>query len=587
MRPRNRPRGLFTLSVGIVAASLTLAVPVSAAAKVKPTVSSFTASPPTLYNNGGTVTLSAVVTNATSCTLSSKKPVPGMPATVACSGGTVTYSVTLPPNAGKKPVKYKFHLAVAGAKTVKAKPVKVIVSTLASPSSLTTVTAGLNGYCARLSFGGVDCWGLNNFGDLGNGTKTNSAVPVAVTGISNAVAVTANGNGASYCAVLSTGGVKCWGYSGNGELGDGNTTGPSACANGDPCSLTPVSVLGVTNAVALASTGVPNLGYLGSYCALLSGGGIDCWGWNNFGDLGTGSTGGVDCSHGCNATAHAVTGITNATAIIGYQADFGYCAVLATGGVDCWGANSYGELGSGTTIASSDVPVTVSGISDASALTSGLDSVCARRTGGGIDCWGDNGGQLGNGTTVSYSDVAVPVTGITNATSVNAPLPATHTGAGYSGSYCAVLSTGSVKCWGSDNYGVLGDNNGINGAFVPVTVTGITNATAMTSGFYGSPCARLSTGGVDCWGSNSDGELGNGMTPSTEANVGAPVEVHGVGGTGTLTGVASVSGGSDAIGFCAVLTAGGIDCWGSNTGGALGSGSTHPYSDVPVKVHLP
>jgi hypothetical protein len=164
------------VSVGLAVAFLTVAVPAGATAAPKPpktTVSGFAASPTTLYNNGGIVTLSANVTNATSCLFTSTKPVTGLPATVACTSGVVSQTVTLPANTGKRAVKYMFKLSVTGTKTVKAKAVKVTVSTSAPPAGLTGVRSVASdgfGSCAVLSTGGVDCWGDNDLGELGNGT---------------------------------------------------------------------------------------------------------------------------------------------------------------------------------------------------------------------------------------------------------------------------------------------------------------------------------------------------------------------------------------------------------------------------------
>jgi alpha-tubulin suppressor-like RCC1 family protein len=249
------------------------------------------------------------------------------------------------------------------------------------------ITAGDADTCALLSGGTIDCWGANIYGELGNGTTTNSSTPVPVSGITNAIAVTAGY--ASTCATLSSGGVDCWGYNGYGELGNGTTTNSS----------TPVSVSGITTASAAA---VPAVGAFHA-CAPLSSGGVDCWGYNEQGQLGNGTT------SRDRLTPVAVGGITNATTVAaGY---FHTCASLSTGGARCWGENPFGELGNGTTTNSS-TPVAVSGITTATGVAGGEAHSCTRLIGGGVDCWGDNiDGQLGNGTTTS-SLTPVTVTGL-------------------------------------------------------------------------------------------------------------------------------------------------------------------------------
>jgi hypothetical protein len=196
-----RNRHLFGVGAAVLLVGAVVIIPMAGVAGAapkppKPTVSGFAASPTTLYNNGGIVTLSAKVTNAISCVFSSTKPVTGLPATVACTSGVVSQTVTLPANTGKKAVKYSFKLAVTGTKTVKAKAVKVTVSTSAPPAGLTgvrSVASDGDGYCAVLSTGGVDCWGYNGYGQLGNGTiggpdgEYGYDTPQAVTGITNAV----------------------------------------------------------------------------------------------------------------------------------------------------------------------------------------------------------------------------------------------------------------------------------------------------------------------------------------------------------------------------------------------------------------
>jgi len=179
------------------------------------------------------------------------------------------------------------------------------------------------------------------------------------------------------------------------------------------------------------------------------------------------------------------------------------CALLSDGTAGCWGANGSGQLGDGTTTNESQL-VGVSGLTDATQLSAGEVHTCALISGGSIECWGsDTYGQLGDGGTTEQN-TPVSVSGISTATQVSAG--DFHT--------CALLSGGSVKCWGFNYWGELGNGttSGYSANSSPVSVTGISTATEIASGGYFT-CALLSGGSVKCWGQNSGGELGNGEAP--------------------------------------------------------------------------
>ena len=411
----------------------------------------------------------------------------------------------------------------------------VAAGTLANVVSVASNSAS-GSYCALLSTGHVDCWGDNASGQLGNGTATNSDVPVAVVGITNAKAVASDSDGGSFCALLSTGHVKCWGYNVYGELGNGNTT----------TFTLPQPVKNISTATAL-------IGGDYGFCALLSTSHVNCWGYNGYGELGNGTTTSSD-------VPVAVRSIGNAAKLITGYYDF--CALLSTSHVNCWGNNGNGQLGNGNTT-SSDVPVAVVGISNAKAVAGDSQdgSFCALLLTGQVKCWGYNAyGELGNGTTTS-SDVPVAAVGISNAKAV--------TGDNDGGSFCALLSTSHVKCWGYNGYGELGNGNTTTFT-LPQPVKNISTATALIGGNYGF-CALLSTSHVDCWGYNAYGQLGNGTTTSSDV----PVAVRTIGNAAKL-----ISGYYD---FCALLSTSHVDCWGNNGYGQLGNGTT-TSSDVPVAV---
>jgi alpha-tubulin suppressor-like RCC1 family protein len=278
--------------------------------------------------------------------------------------------------------------------------VPVAVSGITNAASLIggdSNIAGPSVYCAVLTTGSVDCWGENGSGELGDGNTTSSDVPVAVTGLTDAISVSDDGYQA-LCALLTTGSVECWGDNQNGESGNG-TIGFTI-----PYTDVPVTVSSIDNAVSLSNDGT------GAFCAVLASGGVDCWGSNNLGQLGDGTTGGTNsmCGDYCIPYPVAVSGITDAVSISsnGYYSE-SFCAVLSTHRVDCWGQNTSGELGDGTTT-NSDVPVAVTGLTDASSVASnGRSTRCAELTTGGVDCWGLGFDYaLGDG---SRSNSSVPV----------------------------------------------------------------------------------------------------------------------------------------------------------------------------------
>ncbi|MEW6684124.1 MAG: S8 family serine peptidase [Nitrospirota bacterium] len=352
----------------------------------------------------------------------------------------------------------------------------------APPPAPPGVSIDTGGYhsCGVIS-GALRCWGNNAYGGLGNGTTTNSTTGVPVSGISTATSVS---TGALHtCARLSDSTVRCWGYNYSGQLGDGTTTH----------RLTPVSVSNLGGAAIAIATGSFHT------CALLSGGTVRCWGQNNYGQLGDGTTTNrptpVSVSN-LGGTALAITADGSHT-----------CALLSTASVRCWGYNPWGQLGNGTKAISVTTPVTVSGISSATAVAAGGGHTCARLSNSTVRCWGRNQyGQLGNGT---MSDATTPVTvsGISTASAISGG--GSHT--------CAILADSTVRCWGYNSFGQLGNGTTTN-ATTPVTVSGINTATGMSAGGHGT-CSRLSDGTARCWGFNNYGQLGNGTTTNSSIPV--------------------------------------------------------------------
>ncbi|MDO8264298.1 MAG: hypothetical protein Q7T21_13905 [Gallionella sp.] len=421
--------------------------------------------------------------------------------------------------------------------------------TVAGVTTATAVTGGGVHTCALLSNGTVSCWGSNISGQLGDGSATDSFTPVSVSGLSNAIAITAShARLDSYghtCALISGGTVQCWGRNIVGQLGTGNTTD----------SYTPVTVTGLAGPVTAVQAG----GF--HTCALLTGGAVQCWGDNALGQLGDGTT------TTPRTSPVAVPGILTATALA-LGGDFS-CALLSNGTVKCWGGNGQGRLGNGIMPSGSSTPVTtpvtVSGVSTAIAITAGRGHACAVLSGGTVKCWGDNSAaMLGNGTTTN-SSIPITTTGLTNAVALTAG--AVHT--------CARLADNTVQCWGDNANAQVGPGS-ITNSTTPATVlssspnTAITNVSAVTAGSLHG-CGLIDVGTVRCWGSNGSGQLGTAAyARSSTANL--------VPGISTATAITAGSWHS-----CALLPNGTISCWGENIYGQLGD-NTLTNSSVPVTV---
>ena len=352
--------------------------------------------------------------------------------------------------------------------------------------TVTSVSASGIHTCARTSTGGVECWGYNFSGQLGNGTTIDSSVPVAVSGLSSGVS-TISAGGVHTCALTTGGGVECWGNNADGELGNGTTIDSSV----------PVAVSGLSSGVSAISAGGVDT------CALTRGGGVECWGDNANGELGNGTT--TDSS-----VPVAVSGLSSGVSAIS-AGGVHTCALTRGGGVECWGYNADGELGNGTTTDSS-VPVAVSGLSSGVSTISAGDygddeDTSALTSIGGLECWGYNGaGQLGNGTTTS-SSVPEAVSGLSSGVS------AISAGA-YTTS--AITSGRGAECWGGNSNGELG-NGTTTSSSVPVAVSGLSSGVSTISVGTFHTCALTSAGGVQCWGGNGYGQLGDGTSTGPQS----------------------------------------------------------------------
>ncbi len=305
-------------------------------------------------------------------------------------------------------------------------------------NSTTAVAAGMEGdFACAINDGIVECWGANGSGQLGDGMTSDSATPVTAqfsSGVGNIAQVAAGA--LSACAVTVDGAVYCWGDNSSGELGNGSTL----------TSPIPVAVPTLTSGVTSVTVG-------GNFaCALLSGGSVECWGNNTYGQLGDGTVMHSD-------VPHQVSGLT--TGVTSVSAGWSTACAVAGGTIQCWGDNTSGVLGSSTTTAATSlVPVAVSGIEGgATEIAVGEYNACALVSGGAM-CWGAGTG-VGDGTSLFEANTPQPVTGLSTGV--------TNIAVG-SFSGCAVQD-GGVQCWGLNTAGQLGNNGAVN-ALSPVLEAG-------------------------------------------------------------------------------------------------------------------
>lgn len=425
---------------------------------------------------------------------------------------------------------------------------------LASASGgVLSIGVGSRHTCVVTQGGAAQCWGDNDQGQVGDGTTTDRFSPVDVCAsgsgagcepLSGVVAVSTGYRHS--CALMASGGAKCWGENNEGQLGDGTLedhlapadvcasgAGP-ACSGGQP--LTDVEAV---EAAALFS------------CALMADGGVKCWGNGDEGQLGAGPGVGeglglpVDvCSPAVVAVAHQAGApcepLTHFTSVTGGRSFA--CGTTTAGRVQCWGRNNRGQRGLGTGD-EPEHPTDVCAIESAGQagpsgllcepvtdmvdVQAGTMHVCALAGSGRVDCWGDNtGGALGDGTDAPLSrrPVSVCASGAGPACEDLEGIAQIAAGNNHT---CAVTAEGRALCWGTNYQGGLGDGT-IEDRANPVAVDGLDSGVGPLGGGPGSrhKCAS-GADGLRCWGYNLKGQLGIGSS-DIEAHP-SPLAVPGFG----------------------------------------------------------
>lgn len=410
------------------------------------------------------------------------------------------------------------------------------------------ISGGENFSCGIFD-GAAYCWGNNADGRLGIGVDFNrtwyvkTAAPVVGLG-SNMLQV-ATGSRAA-CGLLSNGTVKCWGDNSYGQLGNGTTND----------SLVPVAVVGLSNVKSLAvGTAYDHM------CAVKQSGQVVCWGFNDRGQLGNGTT-----NH--SSTPVNVTGL-NANVETMFVGSNTSCAIVA-GAAKCWGNGGSGQLGNGG-FNSSSIPVQVSGLtSGVTDMALGGTSTCAIMA-GAAKCWGSgDSGQLGNGT-LNTSPLPVQVYGLTaNVKNIMS---------GYNHA-CAIVNTSigargnEVLCWGNNDFHQVGSTN--NYEMIPFTVVSTNGSTKLGSG-HNHSCTIIMASVIRCWGLNSDAQLGIG---TQELEVATPTDV-----IRPMAQVVAMDLG--AVHSCVTLANSLNRCWGDNQSYQIGTGTSTIYPNPTYPQGLP
>lgn len=402
----------------------------------------------------------------------------------------------------------------------------------------TALAAGERHLCAIVADGAVQCVGKNDVGQLGDGSQTDRTNFVLVQDLPAGAIELAAGRDHT-CALLVSGAVYCW----------GSDLTEQDAAQTFVFHLTAMPVDGLEENVKAIAAGLRHT------CALFTSGAVHCWGVNDQGQVGNGGT--------------ALEGVVPLTQAVGLDAGvsalaLGYdrsCALMADGGLRCWGLNTPGRLGIGSDSVNVGTPTAVMGLAGpVTAVDVTYNHICAIIDTGAVQCWGFNDAmQLGDGTT---DEQTTPTTVV----GLPTPIAKIATGTAFT---CAIGDNQAVYCWGTNDGMQLGQPEGIQ--LRPVTVTGIDQGAAAVAAGYFHSCAVVD-GAVRCWGGNANGQLGDGSIIGRHV----PVAVS------TLTDVQDVGVGGTTT--CALKDDNTLACWGNNFAGHLGIDSNVLSSTVPVAV---
>jgi len=448
-----------------------------------------------------------------------------------------------------------------------------------------SISTGNYHTCGIKTDGTIYCWGYNGYGQLGDNTTTDRYTPVQEYSAStNWESVSAGAN--HTCGVKTDGTLWCWGYNGQGRLGDNTTTD----------RYTPVQEYSASTNWESVSVGESHT------CGVKTDGTLWCWGKNNFGQFGD------------NTTTDRYTPVQEYSASTNWQSvSAGYyhtCGIKTDGTLWCWGYNNHGQLGDNT-INNKHIPTQEkTGSTHWKSVSTGQNHSCGTRADNTLYCWGDNSyGELGieglaekhfpsqeNSLTTDWQSVSVgqlntcgvKINGdiycwgdnrykqLTTNPKKEAPnVPNNIYGWNFieSGNQysCGITSNGTLHCWGKNDNGQLGDGTKLKKEY-PVSVSGNYANWISVSTRNSHTCGVKTDGTLYCWGYNNHGQLGD----NTKTDRNYPEKI-----TFTVSnGIYMESSGSNHS--CEVKTNGTLYCWGDNGNGQLGNNSTN-NSKIPVQ----
>jgi alpha-tubulin suppressor-like RCC1 family protein len=500
-------------------------------------------------------------------------------------------------------------------------PSQLDTTVITGEKSFIKVQSGRYFSCGITSDRATYCWGQNDLGQLGDGTINPAYSPSALdnTGLpADAVLKDLVVGHSHACGITDAGLAYCWGSDAQGQLGNGDIFHP-------PFTPSPVNTGGVSSPELFVDVAAGQ----NTYCATTNWGLAYCWGEDSDYELGNGNPGqdssipvavdntaiGVDkyftqLQLEC-AQSFALTGqsrvvdwgagdpdlsVNDLSTITGDKGLFLFaggcsheCMITGEGMAYSFGSDFYGQLGDGGGMVSSATPVAVDTTQMTGSLLyrslsqSGLRHQCGIAADGLGYCWGhDSNGQLGDGGGTG-SDITYPVP--IDTTNMTGSTRFVQISTGYWHS-CGVAADGKAYCWGSNSNGKLGDNNSPTGSASPVAVStiGITGDIyfMMIACGYSTSCALTTDGKAYCWGNDDEGELGNGDILNDNALVPTPVDFSNM--PADCQQFAWLA--SDLEGTCGLCANGKLYCWGYDNYGQLGDGGAIGTNEShwPVEV---
>lgn len=491
-------------------------------------------------------------------------------------------------------------------------PKAVDLTGVLSGKTAKTLALGASSSCMIASDDKAYCWGDNFYGQLGNGNNTSSTVPVAVSTagvLSGKTIKSIDTSDDTTCVIASDDKAYCWGRGSFGVLANGGTAHSNV-----PVAITG-GALGVKTVKALKV-------HEGTGCAIASDDKVYCWGWGGFGRLGNGAAANSSATVAVDFTGVLVGKTAKSLLLSGSHA----CIVASDDQVYCWGYGGDGELGHGA-LTNSSVPVAVNTAGVLSGKTIqklvGMSSgLCALASDNKAYCWGyGQHGALGNGVTGASSSVpvAVDTSGALSGKTVSDII-------GGDDNACVKTTDGHIYCWGEGFLGDKAPDTALETAFpTSPDMTGALSGLTINQLSLGkfSACAIASDNHVYCWGDGSSGELGNGQEDAvnypvailgTESSdevilddkfkivldgkvyiqrsngelfsgaLGSALSFQGDFGSSDIIEMKSSSGGSKF--FCALTDNEKLYCWGSNSQGILGIGSTGGTYGTPQSIDM-